>query len=123
MLEYAINSIKFQQPLWSFTILQAICWCLVAWNLVSSHTIQNCWRHTGLLDFFSPTSSPATQPFSNTILESLIQQTGVEDLMSIENFLNPAEKRVEPYGRLTDNDLILWAQSSLDLVTEVEVGS
>ena len=30
MLEYAINSTELQQPLWSFAILQAICWCFVA---------------------------------------------------------------------------------------------
>ena len=41
--------------------------------------------------------------------------------MSIEKFLDPAEERVEPYGRLTDNELVLLAQSSSDLVTEAEV--
>ena len=41
--------------------------------------------------------------------------------MSIENFLNPAEERVELYGRLTDDELILLAQSSSDLFTEAEV--
>ena len=41
--------------------------------------------------------------------------------MSVENFLNPAEESVELYGRLTDDELILLAQSSSDLVTEAEV--
>ena len=55
------------------------------------------------------------------ILESLIQQTGVEDSMLTENFLDPAEERVELYGRLTDSELILLAQSSSGLLTKAKV--
>jgi hypothetical protein len=31
-------------------ILQAIEWCEDAWKGVTSKTIANCWRHSGLLD-------------------------------------------------------------------------
>ena len=47
-----------EKDLYKVDILKAMRWCRASWNVLTSETIANCWRHTVLLDGGATSSRP-----------------------------------------------------------------
>ena len=50
------------------TQLQAMRWCVQAWNNISQSVLVNCWRHTGLLSHL-----PFTQRLEPSSIDDLLK--------------------------------------------------
>ena len=108
------------------TVLQAMQWIIQAWKLVKPSTIQNCWRHTGILHK-PPTTQPSPEsgscdedddvPLSSMTdplddlplseLRNLIQKISPDDDLATEQYVN------------IDNDVPTEADMDLDDIESV----
>lgn len=91
-LRYMLYAYENQwNPIESVTILDAVRWCLRAWNHdVLSTTINSCFRKSTLVA--EPIQLPIESP-DLTALFAHVQQAGsISDAMNLTNFLNPAEE-------------------------------
>ncbi|KAI1005030.1 hypothetical protein K3495_g3191 [Podosphaera aphanis] len=76
--------------------LTAMKWSLAAWKEVSTQTISNCLKHTGLFEESIPNHTLHTLEADEQSIESGLHEAftrlTVRNAMSITNFLNPIEE-------------------------------
>ena len=99
-LTYALDIIEQNNNLNPYKIhqLRAMQWVKQAWRELKSTVIQNCWRHTGLLDLFDSGSESLER--MNVIVDEGLQEdyrlfvakASIENAKMLENFLNPTEE-------------------------------
>uniref|UniRef100_A0AAV1UMG8 DDE-1 domain-containing protein n=1 Tax=Peronospora matthiolae TaxID=2874970 RepID=A0AAV1UMG8_9STRA len=110
----------------------AMRWSLMAWSEISSTTIANCFKHTGLMN--EPTS-PAVeggasagdiqQPVQQDAdlvdqekqevekdLESALQRLPLSNHMSIASLLNPVDEEPTVHAKLSDAEIIKLVQDA-----------
>uniref|UniRef100_A0AAV1TGT6 Uncharacterized protein n=1 Tax=Peronospora matthiolae TaxID=2874970 RepID=A0AAV1TGT6_9STRA len=75
-------------------------WSLAAWSEISSATIANCFRHTGLMD------GPALPTSGGENEAGTVGQLPLRNPMSIASLLNPAEEEETAHAELTDAEII-----------------
>ncbi len=92
-------------PVDTMTVLLAIRWAVVAWNVrISQETIQNCYRKA----LSGQTSSETVDSQLLHELQKGLNQlaiSNVKEVMSVDQFLNPSEEDV--IDRLEDLDDIV----------------
>ena len=80
-----------QDPMKTVTLLNAIRWCLRAWNYdILSTTINSCFQKSTLVA--EPIQLPIESPDLTTLFAHVQQAGSISNIMSIANFLNPAEE-------------------------------
>jgi DDE superfamily endonuclease/Tc5 transposase DNA-binding domain len=80
--------------------LTAMRWARMAWRNLNATVIQNCWRHTGLLDSSDTSETSDTSDINVSVIddglredyERLIVRANIKDAMAINDFLNPVEE-------------------------------
>ena len=121
--------------------LQAMRWMKSVWSRLDQSVFVNCWNHTGLLEFHPSVMTPlATHPIAFTVpdvnidpnmdfqqeFDLFIQQAGIREAMSIEEFFNPAAEDSYTQEELMDEEIIALVQndeSQTDPEEEEEVFS
>ena len=95
----------------SLNINDAINFSNNAWNSVSQKTINNCWKHTGILpcdemDEIDGIEDDDNRAFHDEMeLQNLINQLPFDDLMDIEEFLH-LDDCLKINEGLTDDEII-----------------
>lgn len=70
------------------TMLQVMKWAEKAWEEITQATIQNCWRHTGILPS-NTTSSTSTLPTAaEDALAQLVAEMKIEDNMDVNEYID-----------------------------------
>jgi hypothetical protein len=75
--------------------LTAMQWARTAWSTLDASTIQNCWRHTGLMNMTINNNSIPDPIAESGIVEDyqhFIKAANIKDAMVIDEFVNPAEE-------------------------------
>uniref|UniRef100_A0AAV1UP45 HTH CENPB-type domain-containing protein n=1 Tax=Peronospora matthiolae TaxID=2874970 RepID=A0AAV1UP45_9STRA len=84
--------------------LTAMRWSLAAWSEISSATIANCFRHTGLMD--GPALPTVEEQRVEQDLVSALERLPLRNPMSIASLLNPAEEEETAHAELTYAEII-----------------
>ena len=120
--------------------LTAIRWSLMAWSEISSTTIANCFKHTGLKN--GPTSLAVEggaaagenlQPVQQDAdlvdqeeqevekgLDSALQRLPLRNLMSITSLLNPVDEEPTFHAELSNAEIIELVQDAEEEMEEGE---
>jgi hypothetical protein len=96
-----------EKDLYKVDILKAMRWCRSAWNALAPSTIENCWRHTGLMSAAKqPTNVQLTA--EREIEDQLIQQIKELKLSSPLSVEDMAEREAEAdtHFQFSDSDLV-----------------
>ena len=97
-LSYMLDELdRNAQPLKTVNILKAIRWSIQAWQAVSSSTITNCWFYSKLIEKRDiQDSTPQNIPIEEVseLLRRLQQRQRLEQIMSIDSFLNHTDKAI-----------------------------
>jgi hypothetical protein len=102
-LQYALDAIDDDLKPYNVNQLQAMTWIRTAWQSVTAECIENCWKHTGILD----ESLPALpQDPEHIEIQNQIDRLHLQNPMNIHRFLNPAEEDHSHCPILTDEELI-----------------
>ena len=94
------------------SVLDAIEWLKIAWDEVTSTTIQKCFHHVGFKMDSTPLPEHDTSPDIAGVLEDL-RTNGVHDEGQIENFTNIVSD-LETAGTLTDVDIVTTVFGTMD---------
>ena len=100
--------------------LTAMRWSLAAWNEISSSTIQNCFRHTGLMDIVlsegqKDVSSEISVGLSEEQLveqqlEAAVKQLPLNNPIPIKYLVDPNEEMNSAHIEMTDAEIIELVQ-------------
>ena len=117
-LSYMLDEFDSQRnPLQTMNVLKAIRWSIQAWQSVTPQTITHCWYHSTIIQRpiqpLPDNAEPLPIDELSTMIHRLIQQERIQQAMSIENFLNPAEEVViDSLDDLTEQIAIQYDPSS-----------
>jgi hypothetical protein len=112
-----------KDPMASMNLYHAFRWVARAWPAVTNTTIYRCFRKAKILnqDLIQLPAEPRLD------IESLYRQVqisgNIQDAMSIQNFLNPADEDIPPAGisdELQLNDIIAKYTNTGDTMAEDE---
>ena len=82
------QSTKLQTTVTPVNILDAINFCVEAWQSVKGDTIRNCWHKTGILPDSREVEMPLAEIKSDTeSVQQLIDKVGFEEPMTEKNIL------------------------------------
>lgn len=97
-LSYMLDELEQDhQPLKTVNLLKAIRWSIQAWHAVTPSTIAHCWWHSKLIEKPNLATESLLPTPVQEVAELLIrvqQQQRLQQIMSIESFLNPIEEAV-----------------------------
>ena len=129
-LSYALDALDHDDNPKPYKInqLMAMQWARNAWRSMKPTVIQNCWRHTGLLDVGVPeTTEPINRGLviddaTRTDYESFIARADIRYAMSIDNFLNPVEEEeiLLEIEMIEEEELILESAKTVEVDEEQE---
>ncbi|KAI0992104.1 hypothetical protein K3495_g16082 [Podosphaera aphanis] len=85
-------------------------WSLTTWKEISTQTISNCFKHTGLFEESIPNHTlhtlEADEQSTELGLHEAFNRLAVRNAMSIANFLNPIEEDQGAIEELDGNEII-----------------
>ena len=95
-----------EKSIYKVDILKAMRWMKAAWSAVSSETISNCFRHTGLLsdDDSTPPRFIVDDDFDTELSENL-KKLSIGSVLSLEEMAKQ-ESDIEIHHSFTDQELI-----------------
>jgi DDE superfamily endonuclease/Tc5 transposase DNA-binding domain len=100
-LAYALDALDNNNPKpYKIDQLTAMRWARQAWQAVTATTIQNCWRHTGLLSNLDDGDGIQSENMDSNMVDTdlledyqrFIARAHIREAMAIEKFLNPIEE-------------------------------
>jgi hypothetical protein len=97
-LAYALDALESEKNPYKVDQLTAMQWARTAWSTLDASTIQNCWRHTGLMNMTINNNSIPDPIAESDIVEDyqhFIKAANIKDAMVIDEFVNPAEEQLE----------------------------
>jgi len=106
LLDAAENPYKVDQ-------LTAMKWAVAAWRDLDQSVLVNCWKHTGILstdDSAVLETLPTENDTFNREFIEFVQALNIQNPMSLENYINPAEE-VCAHELLTDMEILEAAQT------------
>jgi hypothetical protein len=96
-----------QKNIYKVDILKAMRWMKAAWCAVSSDTIANCWRHTGLLsDEERPLPNRVEVDIIDTLLSDNVKQLKICSALTIEEMAE-YEAEIEIHHTFTDHEIMV----------------
>ena len=98
-----------ESDIFKVDILQGIRWALAAWSQISSATICNCWRHSGITGASGAVHDPEEADVGNR-LATFLKDLHLDDAMTVSEMTNNPDEMENVHMILDDDDLI-------DLVT------
>jgi len=122
-LRYMLNAYEnFTNPMDTVTILDTIRWVLRAWyHDILPTTINNCFRRSTLVP--EPVQLPIESPDLTALFAQVQHAGGLEDVMTISNFLNPIEESETEEVKLNGDELLyqlIASRTQLPMETEKE---
>lgn len=100
-------------------------WSLVAWKEISTQTISNCFRHTGLFEESIPSHTSHTLEADEQSIELGLNEDftrlAVRNAISIANFLNPIEEDQGAIEELDDSQITEMVQLQEEKEEEEEL--
>ena len=107
---------------YKFDQLTAMKWSLAAWKEISTQTISNCFKHTGLFEESIPNHTlhtlEADEQSLKLGLHEAFHRLSIRNAMSIAIFLNPIEEDQGAIEVLDDDQLIEMVQLSEEIEGE-----
>ena len=103
-------------------VLQAIRYIIKSWNEVTCETIYNCWNHTKILpDRTNVNLTNLSDNIDNSMLSQSVATLNLNNVMSIEEYLNNPEERTI-YEIPEDDKIVEMVVEMYKQKTEVEGG-
>lgn len=90
-----------KNPLQTINVLKAIRWSIEAWDHVTTQTISNCWFHSTLIPrplVSLEVLAPPDLTEHVRLIRELQRQQRIQEIMSIESFLNPEEEIIADHN-------------------------
>ena len=99
------RSTELQTTVTPINILDAINFCVEAWQSVKGDTIRNCWHKTGILPDSREVEMPLAEIESDTeSVQRLIDNLGFEEPITAEEYINVDDNVMT--GGLTDEEIV-----------------
>lgn len=106
-LDHALDRFEIgESDIYKVDILRAMRWSKAAWDMISPATIQNCWRHSGLLQQLVGTETSGDAEDVDTALEEKIERLALRTPMALNELIEVEANQDQDQGAL-DDDLIL----------------
>jgi len=81
--------------IYNVDVLQAILWRIESWNAFPPSVFMNCWRKTGLLDYYTcEYAEPDAEDDVMSELSDMLSRLHPSDPVSVEELLNPPGENI-----------------------------
>ena len=111
-MEHLIHKLEMDLPP-DLNLKEAIRFLTRAWNSVTSETIYNCWKHTGIMASAVPEGESSPDPSSQLADLLAVPSMSRTHPMSARQFLS-VDDELETGETLTDDDIVSLVASSED---------
>lgn len=93
-------------PLVLMSLFNAVRWISQSWDDVTASTIYRCFRKAKIQPYQEPIDLPADPAVDiNTVYERVRTLGQIQEMMSLQQFLNPIDENLQPQGTEMETDL------------------
>ncbi|KAL4164884.1 hypothetical protein KRP22_003625 [Phytophthora ramorum] len=87
--------LMMDEPLYSVDVQQAVLWSIESWNALLPSVFSNCWKKTGLLDYYTcEYAEPGVEDDIVNELAEMLTRLHPSNPMSVEELLNPPDENI-----------------------------
>ena len=117
-LTYALDALENEKNPYKVDQLTAMRWARAAWSALNSSVIQNCWRHTGLINMTMESESVTDFITESGIMEDyqdFVDAANIKDPMMLDDFLNSVEEELEIEEMEYAEECIIGAAETMEI--------
>uniref|UniRef100_H3H659 DDE-1 domain-containing protein n=1 Tax=Phytophthora ramorum TaxID=164328 RepID=H3H659_PHYRM len=93
--EEILVEITLRHALYSVDVQQAVLWSIESWNALLPSVFSNCWKKTGLLDYYTcEYAKPGVEDDIVNELAEMLTRLHPSNPMSVEELLNPPDENI-----------------------------